>query len=183
MSDELPRDPGPATADSSDWTWVLTRPCPDCGFDASRLRPPEVPGILRDAEPRFGAVLERPDVRERPSAGTWSPLEYCCHVRDVCTVMTGRLEQILAGGGALVRFADWDQDEAERARQYWRAEPEQVGPQLAARLDRAADRYAVPTGGQWAWPALRSNGSRFTAETLAQYFLHEVTHHLWDVRG
>lgn len=183
MSDELPRDPGPATPDPSDWTWVLAEPCPDCGFDASRLRTEEVPAILRDARQRFGAVLERPAVGERPSAGTWSPLEYCCHVRDVCDVMTGRLEQILAGGGELVRFADWDQDEAALAGQYWRAEPEQVGPQLTAGLDRAADRYARPTAEQWGWPALRSNGSKFSAETLAQYFLHEVTHHLWDVRG
>ena len=33
----------------------------------------------------------------------------------------------------------------------------------------------------WQWPALRSNGSQFTASTLALYFLHDVQHHLWDV--
>ncbi|HEY5013683.1 MAG TPA: DinB family protein, partial [Acidimicrobiia bacterium] len=23
------------TPDTKDWTWVLERPCPECGFDAS----------------------------------------------------------------------------------------------------------------------------------------------------
>lgn len=128
-------------------------------------------------------VLGREDVRDRPAAGTWSPLEYGAHVRDMCQVMSGRLEQILASGGELVRLADWDQDEAALSEHYWRADPAEVSRQLTASLDRAAELYARPTGEQWAWPALRSNGTRFTTETLAQYLLHEVTHHLWDVGG
>lgn len=30
---------------------------------------------------------------------------------------------------------------------------------------------------------LRSNGSPFTARTLAFSFVHDICHHLWDVRG
>ena len=104
-------DPGPSTPDDSDWTWVLSRPCPDCGFDASALTVDEVPAVLRDAATRYAVRLAAPDVRTRPSTGVWSPLEYSCHVRDVCDVMRGRLEQILDGGGELVQFANWDQDE------------------------------------------------------------------------
>ncbi len=42
---------------------------------------------------------------------------------------------------------------------------------------------AEPDSTDGAWPALRSNGSRFTAETLARSFLHDIDihHHLWDV--
>ena len=29
---------------------------------------------------------------------------------------------------------------------------------------------------------MRSNGSRFTARTLALYFVHDIRHHLWDVK-
>jgi hypothetical protein len=29
----------------------------------------------------------------------------------------------------------------------------------------------------------RSNGSEFRVDTLLQYFLHDVVHHLWDVTG
>src|SRR3954467_55008 len=119
-------DPGPSTPDDADWTWVLTRPCPDCGFDAAAVAPGDVPAILRDAGQRFAVRLAHDDARTRPDEGAgppletapparrdgggWSPLESACHARDVCDVMRGRLEQILAGGGELVAFADWDQD-------------------------------------------------------------------------
>lgn len=181
--DGSPADPGPATPDPSDWTWVLARPCADCGFDAADIRRDGIAAILQDAKSRYAAVLARADVRARPSAGVWSPLEYACHVRDVCGVMTGRLSQILAGGGELVEFADWDQDATAREQQYWRADPAKVEQQVRDAFDAATAAYGLPEGDQWAWPALRSNGSRFTAETLAHYFLHDVQHHLWDVRG
>ena len=29
---------------------------------------------------------------------------------------------------------------------------------------------------------MRSNGTVFTVETLGRYHLHDVVHHLWDVR-
>lgn len=180
--DALP-DPGPATPDGTDWTWVLTRPCPDCGFDAAVIRDEDVAAVLADAKSRYAAVLGRADVRARPSAGVWSALEYACHVRDVCAVMSGRLAQILDARGDLVTFADWDQDAAAVQGQYWRCDPRVVEREVTDALGAASAAYGLPGGRQWGWPALRSNGSRFTAETLAQYFAHDVQHHLWDVRG
>lgn len=174
-------DPGPSTPDDADWTWVLTRPCPDCGFDAAAVEPGDVPALMREAAHRYAVRLGRDDVRSRPAEGVWSPLEYACHVRDVCDVMTGRLEQIIAGGGELVTFADWDQDATAVERQYWRSDPEVVAREVADAFERAATAYGRPSGTQWEWPALRSNGSRFTARTLALYFVHDVRHHLWDV--
>jgi hypothetical protein len=176
-------DPGPAIPDDSDWTWVLSRPCPDCGFDAATLRPEDVAAHLRDAAGRYAAVLVRDDVHSRPATGVWSPLEYACHVRDVCDVMRGRIEQIIAGGGAVVRFANWDQDATANEKQYWRADPQVVEREVAHAFEAAAAAYDRPTEEQWQWQALRSNGSQFTARTLAQYFLHDVQHHLWDVNG
>ena len=174
-------DPGPSTPDDADWTWVLTRPCPDCGFDAAATRPEDVPAILRDAGRRYAAVLGGDDVRTRPAERVWSPLEYVCHVRDVCDVMRGRLEQILDAAGQPVRFANWDQDATAVEQQYWRSDPEVVEREVTAAFERAATAYALPSGPQWAWPALRSNGSQFTVRTLALYFAHDIRHHLWDV--
>jgi hypothetical protein len=176
-------DPGPSTPDDSDWTWVLTRPCPDCGFDASARTVDDVPAALRDAASRYAVRLAQPDARTRPSAGVWSPLEYSCHVRDVCDVMRGRLEQILDGRGELVQFANWDQDETAVQKQYWRCDPRDGQREVSAACESAATAYARPVGEQWAWPALRSNGSRFTARTLALYFVHDIRHHLWDVKA
>jgi hypothetical protein len=179
-----PIDPGPSTPDTSDWTWVLERPCPDCGFDAEGVRPAEVPELLARAGSRYAAVLGREGVRVRPAAGVWSPLEYCCHVRDVCGVMTGRLEQILAGGGTSeVRFRDWDQDAAAVDGQYWRSDPLDVRHGLKIAYDRAVVAFSKPWGEQWGWAGRRSDGALFTALDLARYFVHDVRHHLWDVGG
>lgn len=178
-----PSDPGPSTPDDADWTWVLTRPCPDCGFDAAATESADVPATLRDAGRAYAAVLGRDDARTRPAPGVWSPLEYACHVRDVCDVMQGRLEQILAGGGEVVHFANWDQDETAVEQQYWRSDPDVVAREVTAAFETAATAYALPTGTQWEWPALRSNGSPFTARTLALYFTHDIRHHLWDVNA
>lgn len=180
MSEPL-TDPGPSTPDDADWTWVLTRPCADCGFAPAALDVADAPSLLRDAGQRYAAALGRDDVRARPADGVWSPLEYCCHVRDVCDVMRGRLEQILDGGGELVTFANWDQDTTALDRQYWRSDPEVVRREVTAAFDAAATAYARPSDTQWEWPALRSNGSQFTARTLTLYFLHDIRHHLWDV--
>jgi hypothetical protein len=176
-------DPGPSTPDTADWTWVLTRPCPDCGYSPDDVRPEGVPEILLDARQRYAAVLARADVRARPSAGVWSPLEYTAHVRDVCDVMRGRLEQILAGGGETVQFANWDQDAAAVDKAYWASDPEVLRQEADAAFGAAAEAFARPAGEQLSWPGLRSDGSQFTAETLGRYFVHDVVHHLWDVRG
>lgn len=183
MSSEA-SDPGPARPDTGDWTWVLTRPCPHCGFDADDVRHDGITEIVRDAGERYAAVLGRADVRTRPAPGVWSPLEYTCHARDVCDVMRGRLEQILAGDGVEpVHFANWDQDAAAIEGEYWRSGPEQVRPGVERAFEAAALAFDRPRREQWHWRGIRSNGSEFTAETLGKYFVHDLLHHLWDVGG
>ncbi len=80
-----------------------------------------------------------------------------------------------------MRFANWDQDETALEQQYWRSDPDVVAREVTAAFERAATAYALPAGTQWEWPALRSNGSTFTARTLSLYFVHDIRHHLWDV--
>jgi hypothetical protein len=169
------------TPDTKDWTWVLDKACPECGFDARTVTPGAAGGIIRDAVPRWRQVLLRPGCRRRPDERTWSPLEYACHVRDVFGVFTERLDLMLREDSPT--FADWDQDAAALAGDYASAAPEptaheleQAGLALAARFD------AVP-GQHWDREGLRSNGSLFTVATLAQYFAHDIVHHLHDVKG
>ena len=54
-------------------------------------------------------------------------------------------------------------------------------------LERAAADFAYAmdavTPAQLDRPGRRSNGSVFTVRTLAQYYLHDVVHHLHDVDG
>ncbi len=182
MTQESPdAGPGRSTPDEKDWTWVLRRPCPECGFDPDAVTTDAIPGIVADVAARFAEVLRRPDAGIRPEPGTWSAIEYGRHIADVCDVMTGRLRLILASGGAGASFADWDQDAAAVQQQYWRSTAEETAALLTGRAEEAASAWSEPTADQWTWPGLRSNGSTFTAASLGTYFTHDLTHHLADV--
>lgn len=131
--------------------------------------------------PRWRAVLRRPDAVERPNDHTWSPLEYACHVRDVFSLFDQRLNLMLDSDDA--RFQDWDQDRTAIEKDYAGADPAVVSAELTAEGMQAAESFAGVREAEWGRKGLRSNGSEFTVLTLAQYFLHDVVHHLHDVNG
>lgn len=172
---------GQIEPDTKDWTWVLERPCPECGFAAGGVAGATVPALVRAYALRWAEALRRPDAATRPAPGTWSPLEYACHVRDVCEVMRGRAELMLAEDNPT--FPNWDQDATAVEERYGEQDPSVVAAQLGAAADAVARVFAGVSGEQWSRRGLRSNGSSFSVETLAQYFVHDVAHHLHDVRG
>ena len=96
-------------ADTKDWTWVLERQCPDCGFDAAALNRDSIGNALRGVNERMITLLrESPDVARRPEPDVWSALEYGCHVRDVHRLFLRRLQLMLGQDGP--QFENWDQD-------------------------------------------------------------------------
>lgn len=169
------------TPDTKDWTWVLERPCPECGFDPDSLTPQDVAVRVDSALPRWDAALARPGARVRPDDSTWSALEYGCHVRDVFGLFRHRLGLMLAEDGA--RFADWDQDATALEKDYAGADPGTVRGELAEQGALARDAFAAVPEEAFGRRGLRSNGSEFTVVTLARYFLHDIEHHLHDVAG
>jgi len=178
---QQPSVPEPAEPDTKDWSWVVERPCRECGFDPATVTPEAIPAIVVDAAQRFGLALERADAGVRHEPRRWSVVEYGQHVADVLEVMTDRLKLILASGGAGATFDDWDQDSAALEKEYWRANTHVTRILVKERAAAAAEVWAQPTGEQWGWPATRSNGSRFTASTLGTYLVHDLVHHLNDV--
>ena len=58
--------------DDKDWTWVLERPCPECGFDVRPIPAVEVGEALRANSLEWGALLAHPQARVRPDDATWS---------------------------------------------------------------------------------------------------------------
>lgn len=171
----------PIIPDIKDWTWVLQRPCKECGFDASAATPATAPGIVANMLPRWRAALRRPDVAERPDETTWSVLEYASHVRDVFSLFDYRLDLMLREEDA--RFADWDQDLTAVEKDYANADPAKVSAELTTEGELIAGSFGRVAEDQWGRKGTRSNGSEFTVLTFAQYFLHDVVHHLHDVDG
>jgi hypothetical protein len=167
--------------DTKDWTWVLAQRCPECGFTAADVDVADIGGTVRDLASRWVSALHRTDARDRPAPTTWSTLEYGAHVRDVLRIFDGRLELLLTQDDP--QFENWDQDATALADRYDLQDPRVVADELAAAADVIADRFDAVTGAQWDRTGRRSNGSEFTVQTLGQYFLHDVVHHLHDVRG
>jgi hypothetical protein len=165
--------------DTKDWTWVLDRPCPECGFAATDVDPAGIGATVRAGLPQWAAALARDDVRERPAPGVWSPLEYGAHVRDVFRVFDGRLASMIESDDPL--FANWDQDATAVAENYAGQDPAVVAAELTAAGEAVAARFDAVRPDQLERPGRRSNGSVFTVRTLGQYFLHDVVHHLHDI--
>ena len=80
-------------------------------------------------------------------------------------------------------FPNWDQDQTALEKRYWADDPAVVSVQSAGAAEAAAVTFDAVTGEQWARTGRRSNGSVFTVETLGRYFVHDLVHHLWDVRA
>jgi hypothetical protein len=172
-------DADPMEPDTKDWTWVLDRPCPECGLDTSTFTPSDIPAMLRANARQWQAVLARPDVRTRPNENTWSPLEYAAHVRDTCRVYTERLHLMLTQDAP--GYPNWDQDATAVADRYREQDPLQVATELTEAANHLADRFAAVTGDQWHRTGTRSDGAHFTVDTFARYFIHDPVHHLHDV--
>src|SRR5664280_3280117 len=82
----------PITPDTKNWTWVVERPCPECGFNANDYPREMVARTMRSNAAAWVPVLSRADARVRPNDERWSALEYACHVRDVYRIFDVRPE-------------------------------------------------------------------------------------------
>jgi hypothetical protein len=167
--------------DTKDWTWAIHRSCPDCGFDPRAVEHAQIPALTRGYAEVLRAAALRPDAATRPAPATWSPLEYACHVRDVCSLFAHRLHRMLTEDDPL--FDNWDQDVTALENRYWTQPPAEVAQQLDEQAATIAEAFAAVRADQWQRPGRRSNGSLFTVDTFARYFLHDLAHHSWDVTG
>lgn len=166
--------------DTKDWTWVLDRPCPDCGFDASGCTPDAVSGLIGSNAAAWETLLGDGAIRPgRPNDATWSSLEYACHVRDVYRRYDDRMSLMLTEDDPL--FPNWDQDASAIENRYDQQKPAQVIHELRAAADKLAARLDQVSAGDWLRPGRRSDGASFTLATIALYMIHDPIHHFWDI--
>jgi hypothetical protein len=165
--------------DTKDWTWVLTQPCPECGFDPADVARGDLAELVHENTRGWYGALDGSDAVVRPAPSIWSPLEYACHVRDVHVLFAERLRLMLDQDDP--QFANWDQDVTAVESRYAEQDPATVSVELVEAAADVAAIYAQVHGDQWQRPGRRSNGSVFTVETLGVYHLHDVVHHLHDI--
>jgi hypothetical protein len=171
--------PEPIAPDTKDWTWVLSRACPECGFDATSVHHTEVADRIRGDATDWLDRLARPEATQRRQPDVWSTLEYGCHVRDVHRIFNHRVQLMLTEEDP--QFPNWDQDETAVADDYASQHPATVATELFDAASVVADTYANVPAGAWSRRGLRSNGSEFTVATIAVYHLHDIIHHAYDV--
>jgi len=171
----------PIVPDEKDWTWVLERVCPECGFDTQDVDRDDLAGRIAATSAAWATILAGPDVRTRPDDDTWSPLEYACHVRDVHGVYAGRVGRMLAEDDP--HYENWDQDATALAERYTEQDPAQVATELRGAGEALGALFAGVSGDGWQRTGRRSDGASFTVDSISRYYLHDIEHHIWDVTG
>jgi DinB superfamily len=114
----------------------------------------------------------------RPLAGTWSPLEYAGHVRDVLILFAGRIRLALETNEPT--FSYKNQDEAIEEGHYNDADPNVIAEEIlveAAELRQIFDRLESDDWHRW---GTRHDDERFDVSLLARFTLHEIRHHRVD---
>ncbi len=167
------------TPDTKDWTWVLTRPCGECRFDARAFERELIGPMILSNAAAWQRVLRGRAVEIRPTDDVWSPLEYTCHVRDVFRIYDERLRLMLTEDGP--QYPNWDQDATAVAENYVGQDPAVVADELVADAARIAERFDGVGGDQWERTGTRGDGATFTIESFARYLIHDPVHHLYDV--
>lgn len=171
--------PPPATPDTTDWSFVIHATCTECGYQPHDPR--DSAQRLLAAGERWHAVLLRDDASTRPSPHVWSPVEYACHVRDMVRLLGERVDAMVSGDHPT--FDNWDSEVVAVERDYWAVPLDAIAQDLAA---TTRDTVRVLDGlddQSWGRAGRRSDGEEFTVEALCRYLVHEVEHHLYDVRG
>jgi hypothetical protein len=158
--------------------------CGECGFDydldeATSAGPAVVAGVAA-----FTSVLRAnpTEVRRRAQGDTWSPLEYGCHLRDVLLVQR---ERVLAARRVdRPSFEPMGRDERVVHDGYAHQDPDDVARQLSDAASLFANVLARLDPGSWErsvmynYPAHHERSLRW----VAVHTVHEVRHHLLDVR-
>lgn len=175
-------EPDQIEPDQKDWTWVLQRPCPECGFDAASLAPEQISPLIRSNAREWLSIAAEPApvLTRRVRPDRWSPLEYTCHVRDVFRLYDERLQLMLTADNPT--YPNWDQDRTAVEEAYNDQDPTVVGSELEGAAEVLAVRFDSVEGDSWQRRGRRSDGADFTIETFGRYMIHDPIHHLFDVR-
>ncbi|MCU0259588.1 MAG: DinB family protein [Ilumatobacteraceae bacterium] len=156
--------------------------CEICGFAWDAVPTGDVATRVADGAEEVAALLADPHAGQRPSVGRWSGLEYACHVRDVLLHVRDRLVIGLVEDDPT--FKPLYRDERVDLGLYHDDTAEVVATEVrvaAALFARTFDRLSVeqlrrPV--QYAYPAPATR----TLLWMGQQVVHEVEHHLADMR-
>ena len=158
--------------------------CQACGFEYDVSQAASAGPAIVDGVTEFGALLSSgsTDLRARREPRTWSPLEYGCHVRDVLLVQRERV--LAARRTDQPSFEPMGRDERVEHDGYAEQDPARVVRQLSEAAYLFVNDLSRLSPEDWDrsvmynYPEPRDRSLRW----VAMHTLHEVRHHLLDVR-
>jgi hypothetical protein len=159
--------------------------CAECGYEFDSLDHAAILEALPSLAQSHLQLLASVDpdlLRGHPREGSWSALEYGCHVRDVMRFQRDRVLLAQAEDGP--EFTSMRRDERAIEERYNEHGPLEVARQLmtAARLlERTLgglDEEGWQRTGVYPWPVRAVR----TVEWIGQWTAHELAHHLFDCR-
>ncbi len=162
--------------------------CEECGWQATNVTADNAEIAVSDLGPRYRAALahllpaDREDVlRRRPSAHSWSALEYTAHVRDVIALWSGALHKLLAEDRPVLPRPDPSlADEAAATGGYNALDPTTTADELVANANRMARKVTTINADQWG-RVIVFGEEEMTAIAVVRKVAHEGAHHLLDI--
>ena len=166
--------------DERDWVRIVAEEsCEECSLASAAVSREALGAAIVQEGLRWAALLacDAGDLRRRPQADVWSPLEYAAHVRDVLVLFAQRVELTLDRDEPDLPW--WDHEAAAVEDDYNGQDPSQVAKALLAGAERLASALPSSHVG-WERRATRRGREHFTVEGLARFALHEAYHHRLD---
>jgi S-DNA-T family DNA segregation ATPase FtsK/SpoIIIE len=158
-------------------------PCPECGFAYGVL---PIGDVILGLQSNGDALVSRlagadPSLAVRRTPDVWSPLEYCCHVRDMLLVQRDRLFVALVEDGP--SFKPMYRDHRVSFDSYDSQDPGAVAAELAMATSMMVRAFSNLTPEQWRRPLIYNFPAPAprTVAWMAHHTLHELVHHLSDI--
>jgi hypothetical protein len=156
--------------------------CPSCGLDYASLSISEATAAITAMPAHAAAAVAACDattLRVRPEPGTWSAVEYLCHLRDVVVTTTVRLHRARTEDHpALEPMLN---DLRARRFRYVDADPQAVLAELRRVVGGVSDEIARISADGWTRTVTRLPGEERTVRWLVRHAAHECRHHLADI--
>jgi hypothetical protein len=158
--------------------------CDECGFEYDLASADRAGQAILDGAADLAASLDGSpgDLRRRPEPQTWSALEYACHVRDVLLVQR---ERVLAARRVdRPSFEPMGRDERVEHDGYANQDPRDVRRQLGDAARLFANVLGRLGTSDWDRTVIYNYPTRSerSLRWVAVHTVHEVRHHLGDVR-
>ncbi len=163
--------------------------CAACQFDYGQMEGQDFATSAGPLAAAYVDLLESTSgtiLRARPSLDVWSPLEYACHVRDLLLVQRERVLAARRQGRPVAE--PMGRDERVEHDGYNHQSPSDVARQLSDATLLLSNAFGRLSPADWdrtviypyAYPD--PNPGERSLRWMATHTLHELSHHLIDIR-